>query len=627
MKAKKIWLSLILTIAMVVTLLPAMAFATEGDVAKIGDTGYPSLRAAIEAADSGDTIEMLADDRVSFYDGTGGYEIGNDGESLTINGNNHTVYGVSSYVYNNGPDHDFYISGSGDVTIKDLVFSEFGNNMPTQIRIYPIWTGQGYTGKLTLDHVTITKYNRTAVNLNGGSFEIKDSVFLGNVDPYNPRDVYQSGIGVLNAEGVIKDTVMLNMGAYSTRWEDSNVAGCIQLNGAGSITINDGTYAGDYSLITLPDAGGTITVNDGIFKGLIDREGTSATIAVNGGIFSDAAVTDFAATVAAVASNAGDAYYAVGKSIQEEAEDERSDVVVLKGDYTFDPETTKADLANDGNGTVTLGDKTIESTTKQLKEAKVTAKKSLTDLLAGKSESDYDPEDWEDLTEAINVGKILISLADTIDEVNELADEAVNDVNAIKTIAQKEAEALEEAKEAAKAELDKTDLTAYSEPELTAVKKAIADAKAAIDEATTKDAVAAALDNGKTAVAAQKTDAVKKAEETAAKQKKYAPAKVKLKKAMRSAVKKKRVLATWKIIKKGVTGYQVQIINKKTGETVVAKSYKQSKKLAKKNFIRRAINNKKLKKGKYKVKVRAYKIAEGRRWYGAWSNAKTVKLK
>ena len=52
---------------------------------------------------------------------------------------------------------------------------------------------------------------------------------------------------------------------------------------------------------------------------------------------------------------------------------------------------------------------------------------------------------------------------------------------------------------------------------------------------------------------------------------------------------------------------------------------KQTKKLAKKKTIKRVFR--KMKKGSYKVKIRAYKKVNGEIYYGKWSKTKTVKVR
>ncbi|MDO5414527.1 MAG: LPXTG cell wall anchor domain-containing protein [Bacillota bacterium] len=60
---RKRLLAIIATAAMLVAMIPSMAFADvdPADVAKIGDTGYATLQAAIDAANNGDEIDIIKD--------------------------------------------------------------------------------------------------------------------------------------------------------------------------------------------------------------------------------------------------------------------------------------------------------------------------------------------------------------------------------------------------------------------------------------------------------------------------------------------------------------------------------------------------------------------------------------
>lgn len=49
----------ILALLLTLVMIPSLAFAEDGDVAKIGDTTYTSLAGAVAAAQDGDTIELL----------------------------------------------------------------------------------------------------------------------------------------------------------------------------------------------------------------------------------------------------------------------------------------------------------------------------------------------------------------------------------------------------------------------------------------------------------------------------------------------------------------------------------------------------------------------------------------
>ena len=83
---------------------------------------------------------------------------------------------------------------------------------------------------------------------------------------------------------------------------------------------------------------------------------------------------------------------------------------------------------------------------------------------------------------------------------------------------------------------------------------------------------------------------------------------------------KKAILVTWKKVG-GVKGYQVQVATdkkfKKNKKTVTIKKQKTTKTTVKKLKAKK----------KYYVRVRTYKIANGKKVYSAWSKVKSVKTK
>ena len=81
----------------------------------------------------------------------------------------------------------------------------------------------------------------------------------------------------------------------------------------------------------------------------------------------------------------------------------------------------------------------------------------------------------------------------------------------------------------------------------------------------------------------------------------------------------KTVTLTWKKVAKKTKGYQVAVKNKKTKKV---KYY--TVKASSKSKISKKI---KLKKGTYAVRVRAYNIVEGKKFYGSWSKSKVGKIK
>lgn len=95
------------------------------------------------------------------------------------------------------------------------------------------------------------------------------------------------------------------------------------------------------------------------------------------------------------------------------------------------------------------------------------------------------------------------------------------------------------------------------------------------------------------------------------------PASVKVNKAL---AKKKALVVYWNKIA-DVSGYQIQV--------ATDKKFKKNKKtitVAKKNASKKTIKKLKAKK-KYFVRVRAYKIVDGKKVYGKWSKIKSVKTK
>ena len=260
-------------------------------VAQIGEDGekYVSLRAAIEAATAGATVNLLADDRVSFS--MDNLEVAIS-KALTIDGHGFTVYGVNDYNYysesDGGHDHDIYVSGNGNVTMRNLTLSDFGGASYVNQRTYPIWTGLGFTGTLTLEGVTVTNYNRTALNLNNGTVLIDGCTLAGDTSPRNVHGAYfQNGIGVRSANVTVTNTTVTGMGAYDPENEDSNVGPCMQVTGDGSITVKDGSYAGQYAAVVAAAATGSIAIEGGSFTGdLAVEESSAGSISITGGTFS-----------------------------------------------------------------------------------------------------------------------------------------------------------------------------------------------------------------------------------------------------------------------------------------------------------------------------------------------------
>ncbi len=242
-------------------------------VAKIGEVLYGSVREAVAAANDGDTITMVADDKVSFS--TTALEIAIN-KAITIDGDGHTIFGVNSGYTG---DHDIFISGSKDVTIKNVTLDGFGKDLSAS-NTCPIWTGQAYTGTLTLNNVTITNFARTAVNLNGGKFVIDNCTITGSGPAAGD---FQQGIIVKDAVGTVTNTTIDMVGSDLERWDSAPVQlGVVTHDSTGSITLGVGNnftgnpsvfYASGDGVDTMGKTTGTLTINGGTYKGDIIADG------------------------------------------------------------------------------------------------------------------------------------------------------------------------------------------------------------------------------------------------------------------------------------------------------------------------------------------------------------------
>lgn len=154
-------LSTLVALCMVLVLFPAVALAAEGgDVAQIGEITYPTVDAAIEAAEDGDTIVLLSDVTATktFYKSltfTGGYTLNMDvygwryNGDLVFDGANFNINsGETSAVANNGEaGRWFTMVLGGSITARNsanVTFTfdsgyadpNFENNKRTNCAIY-----------------------------------------------------------------------------------------------------------------------------------------------------------------------------------------------------------------------------------------------------------------------------------------------------------------------------------------------------------------------------------------------------------------------------------------------------------------------------------------------------------
>lgn len=175
---KKRVLSAALSLCMLLTLLPTAAFAAEGDtttdpgaspatiVAKIGETEYTTLEEAVAAANSATTSEEKVIDLEANVSLQSKVTITAD---VTINGHDKTITGKTD-----STDVYFEITG-GTLTISNATLMNFGNTSGTVVGAGVFKIPNTASGaKLVATGLTIKDFNRAAVDVRNGAFEIQN---------------------------------------------------------------------------------------------------------------------------------------------------------------------------------------------------------------------------------------------------------------------------------------------------------------------------------------------------------------------------------------------------------------------------------------------------------------------
>ena len=130
--------------------------------AKIGNTTYPTLAAAIEAATSGDTVTLLADVTLDASLAIPA------GKSLTLNLNGYTLTGPSGTNY--------AIANSGNITLTGGTITGYGvaRNVASDATI--TITDGTYTATGANGFINVTDAVGCAVTINGGTFTAQEAV-------------------------------------------------------------------------------------------------------------------------------------------------------------------------------------------------------------------------------------------------------------------------------------------------------------------------------------------------------------------------------------------------------------------------------------------------------------------
>ena len=303
------------TILALVMALSVTTMAWADDVAKIGDTGYATLKAAIEHVANGETIVLTAD--VNNGDGI----VVTSGKNFTLDFAGHTYTITQNVVGSTGTESQcFQLLKDSTITMKDgtIVANCAGAKMIIQ----------NYCN-LTLDNM---KLDATAGNNNVG-YVVSNN--CGNVVIKNGTTITAKTTGV----------------AF-------DVYGGFQNYGDVSVTLEAGaTVNGKVEVAR--DTGNqnknTLTVTGGTVNGELDVDAHEKTaVAVTGGTFSSD-VSAYTADDTPVAFNEG-TYYVGAGTIQNAAKSLSAgdQLVIMKGTVILNDVPVGVTVANNGAGTVTV---------------------------------------------------------------------------------------------------------------------------------------------------------------------------------------------------------------------------------------------------------------------------------
>lgn len=198
---KKRVLSMFMALALCLTLLPAPAWAAEADApeggaAQIGETVYPTLPEAVNAAQDGDTIKLLSDVELSNEVGENGLSVSEG--SFTLDLNNKTLKGAIWKQL-------LEVSGTANITIKNgsLVNTQTGPAATATSTNLVALKISG--GTVALDNVNLTSginsegKHSSALYITGGSLTVTGSTFTGEVGVFCENSGTRPALSIADA--------------------------------------------------------------------------------------------------------------------------------------------------------------------------------------------------------------------------------------------------------------------------------------------------------------------------------------------------------------------------------------------------------------------------------------------
>lgn len=234
-------LAILLSLTMMFTLVPT-AMAEGEKVAKVGETEYDTLAAAINAAGTGGTVKLLAD--------ITGQTVIPAEKDIVLDLNGKTMTHTGTTLYNSGKltVRDSSDDKSGKIVSTGNVGIGVNHNSTTTIE---------YANIEAVEGAVITGYATGAkITIEDGIFEASDNAVIAG----NGNSTDHSGAARVNA-----NTIIINGGKFTGNIKTTGYIAC-------------GIYAPWKDIVTVN--GGEFTVNNGI--GIVARAGQ---VKVNGGTF------------------------------------------------------------------------------------------------------------------------------------------------------------------------------------------------------------------------------------------------------------------------------------------------------------------------------------------------------
>ena len=227
-------------------------------VAAIGDTKYPTLAAAITAAEAGGTVTLLKD--------VTGMAVIPSGKTVTIDLSGHTITRTVTSGENNKIYPALYVNG-GTLTLDD--------------------TSEGKTGRVLseITDTTVSGAMSNAVYVNGGAFTLKNGALAATAAAAPANNTWDTAYGVY----VNKSTFTMENGSVTVTAPDGGAYGIAILGPNGVFTMNDGAVTADGFAISGNGSSGVgdtkITINKGTVTGgtLAIYHPQSGELKINGG--------------------------------------------------------------------------------------------------------------------------------------------------------------------------------------------------------------------------------------------------------------------------------------------------------------------------------------------------------